>query len=181
MHSGDAQLFWGVDVTGTFLKMLAGAAAAFAVAGAAQAENIGAVTADELEAALSDAGLNPTMLKDAATGAPFAHGKAGETIFYVRTMSCSGRPQACEELMFYANFPLGRTATAEDFRIVNSFNDGQVFGRAYVLEKKDEVGVDFVIELGGGVSEEHLAQNISRWADVIAAFVDRFQAGVPAS
>jgi len=87
----------------------------------------------------------------------------------------AGDPLACENLVFFANFPLGRTVTADDFRIVNRFNDSQVFGRAYILESRQTVGVDYVIDLGGGVSEDHLAQNISRWADVIAAFVASFQ------
>ena len=162
---------------GTWSKTFALAAIAFGLAGAAAAQSIDAVTAGELEAALAEAGLNPTMLEDAASGAPVANGQAGQFSFVVRALDCAGDPPACENLMFFANFDLGRNAGAEDFRIVNSFNDGQVFGRAYVLEKRDQVGVDYVIELGGGVSEEHLAQNISRWADVISAFVAKFQEG----
>ncbi|MBT8472422.1 MAG: YbjN domain-containing protein, partial [Marinicaulis sp.] len=120
-------------------------------------------------------------LEDSATGAPVASGQAGEFGFFVRAMSCSGSPAACENLMFFANFELGRAATTNDLRVVNQFNDSQVFGRAYVLEQQNQVGVDYVIELGGGVSQEHLAQNISRWADVISAFVAKFQEGYSAS
>lgn len=147
----------------------------------AQAQTLGAVTADQLEAALAAAELSPSMMADATTGAPVATGKAGQFEFYVRALSCSGSPSSCETLMFFANFELGRQATASDFRIVNSFNDSQVFGRAYVIEATGEVGVDYVIELGGGVTEAHLAQNISRWADVISAFVTKFQDGEPVS
>lgn len=175
-------------MTGIFSKALAGAAAVLALAGAvltfagaAQASNIDAVTADELEAALSEAGLNPTMLADAASGAPVANGRAGEFNFFVRALDCSGEPMACETLMFFANFELGRAATVADFRTVDDFRDGQVFGRAYVLEDRNAVGVDYVVELGGGVSPDHLSQNIARWADVIAAFVEKFQAGPPES
>ncbi len=153
------------------------AAAAFVSQASASAETIEAVTADQLEAALAAAGLNPTMLEDAASGAPVAQGVAGEFKFFLRALSCSGRPPACENLVFFANFELGRAATAGDFRIANDFNDSQVFGRAYVLENQDQIGVDYVIELGGGVSEDHLAQNISRWADVISAFVEKFREG----
>ena len=181
MVAGMFKLRGAMGMTGIFTRALTAAAAAFALAGAAQAENIGAVTADELEAALSEAGLNPTMMADAASGAPVANGRAGEFSFNVRALDCSGKPVACENLMFFANFELGRTATATDFRIVNRFNDGQVFGRAYVLEKKDQVGVDYVVELGGGVSEDHLSQNIARWADVIAVFFETFQEGPPES
>ncbi len=164
-------------MTGMMKRFIGCAAGAAFLFGAAAAETIGAVTAEQLEAALSDAGLGPTMLEDASTGAPVANGRAGEFSFFVRALECSGKPAACENLVFFANFDLGRTATAQDFRIVNDFNDGQVFGRAYVLEDKNQVGVDYVIELGGGVSEDHLSQNVSRWADVIGAFVDQFRAG----
>ncbi|MEM8770168.1 MAG: YbjN domain-containing protein [Pseudomonadota bacterium] len=155
----------------------AGAVAAFSAG--AFAQNVDAVTADELQAALEAAGLGPvTMLEDAGTGNPVAHGRAGENTFFVRALDCSGTPAACETLMFFANFELGRAATANDFRIADNFRDGQVFGRAYVLEDKGQVGVDYVIELGGGVSKEHLSQNISRWADVISEFIDKFRAGL---
>jgi|GEM_PF-1688290 len=157
------------------------AAAAMVSFGSANAQTIGAVNSEQLGAALSAAGLNPTMIEDAATGAPVANGTAGEFGFFVRALSCSGNPPACENLMFFANFELGRSVTPEDFRIINGFNDSQVFGRAYVLESQNQVGVDYVIELGGGVSEEHLAQNISRWADVISAFVAKFQEGAAGS
>ncbi len=157
------------------------AAAAWVMAAPASAEVIDKVTAAQLEAALEEAGLSPEMLEDAGSGAPVARGAAGEFTFWVRAVDCSGRPPACENLIFFANFDLGRTATAQDFRIANSFKDSQVFGRAYVLESHNQVGVDYVIELGGGVTEEHLAQNIGRWADVINAFVNKFREGYSGS
>ena len=146
----------------------------WALTGAASAEQVAAVTGDQLQRVLEEAGLSPTMLEDAVTGAPVVNGRAGETSFIVRALSCSGTPSACSDLIFFANFNLGRAAHAGDFRNVNKFNDSQVFGRAYVLESQNQVGVDYVIELGGGVNEAHLTQNVSRWADVIAAFVQSF-------
>ncbi|WP_428407525.1 YbjN domain-containing protein [Hyphococcus sp.] len=160
---------------------LAAAAFGMAMCTGAGAETLGAITGDQLESVLAEAGLNPDMMADSATGAPVAQGKAGQFGFYVRALSCSGSPKACETLVFFANFKLGRDVAESDYRIVNSFNDSQVFGRAYVLEGTDEVGVDYVIELNGGVTEEHLSQNISRWADVISAFVSKFQDGEPTS
>jgi len=163
----------------------AGAAFAMALCGGAGAQTgsttLGGVTADQLESVLAEAGLNPAMMADSASGAPVAQGKAGQFGFYVRALSCSGAPKTCETLVFFANFELGREVTSADYRIVNGFNDSQVFGRAYVLEGTGEVGVDYVIELNGGVTEEHLSQNISRWADVISAFVSKFQDGEPTS
>ncbi len=163
------------------LKLASLAAASLFWSVSASAQIIEAVNADQLEAALSAAGLNPIMMQDAASGAPVAEGAAGEFKFYVRTLSCSGAPTACENLVFFANFDLGRPAETADYRIVNGFNDGQVFGRAYILESKNQVGVDYVIELGGGVTEEHLSENIGRWSDVIAAFFAKFLEGDPSS
>jgi hypothetical protein len=167
------------------LGLLRSLAAVIAASGlltaTAAGQMISAVTGEQLSQALDSAGLNPTLTQDAATGAPVANGMAGEFAFHVRALSCSGAPAACENLVFFANFDLGRAATAQDFRIINQFNDSQVFGRAYVLESSNQVGVDYVIELGGGVSEDHLAQNVGRWADVISAFVDKFREGATSS
>lgn len=160
---------------------IAAMAAAFLMLTPASAEVLDRVTADQLEAALEAAGLNPSMIQEANNGFPVATGTAGQFAFYIRGLSCSGSPMACENLVFFANFELGRTVSESDYRIVNSFNDSQVFGRAYVLQNTGEVGVDYVIELGGGVTEEHLAENIGRWADVIAAFVDKFREGLASS
>ncbi len=159
------------------LTLGASIALGLAAASAALAENKSAVTAEEIRTILADAGLFFEMTTDGATGAPVAVGKSGDIVFYVRALDCSGTPLACENLMFFANWDLGREATAEDYLIVNRFNDGQLFGRAYVLQSRNQVGVEYVIELGGGVSPDHIAQNVSRWANVIKAFIDNFRSG----
>ena len=162
----------------SFKRLFAGlAAASMAVAASAEAQLIDSLTGDQMKSALDAAGLSPTILEDAASGAPVAAGKVGGFNFFVRALSCSGTPKACENLLFFANFDLGREATPRDYQILNNFNESQVFGRAYLIEGKNEVGVDYVIELSGGVSEEHLAENIGRWSDVISAFVTKFREG----
>jgi len=155
---------------------MAGAAALLFAQGAA-AELRESVTAAELKSILEAAGMNPTLLADQTTGAPVAIGKAGEVEFVVRALDCSGTPAACENLLFFANFRLGRALTVRDYQIVNWFNESQVFGRAYVIPARNEVGVDYVIELGGGVAKTHLEQNVQRWTDVIGAFIAKFTAG----
>ncbi len=162
-------------------QILACGFAGFAMAATASAQNLTAVTAAQLEEILADAGLNPEMTEEAATRAPVASGRVGDISFWVRALDCSGAPKACENLVFFANFTLGREATPQDFRIVNSFNDSQVFGRAYVIPGRGEVGVDYVIDLGGGVAMDHITGNVARWADVLGAFIDRFQKGEPTS
>jgi hypothetical protein len=150
-------------------------AGALFLAAPALAETKRAVTAAELQAILTDAGFGADVIEDAKTGAPVAHVEtAGGLQFWVRALDCSGAPKSCATLMFFANFELGRGSTAKDFEIVNRFNDSQVFGRAFVLPGRNQVGVDYVIELDGGVTMEHIAANIERWADVVNAFIGHF-------
>ncbi len=145
--------------------------------GGAFAQTKGALTGAELQKVLSDAGLSPSMTEDAANGAPVAKGMAGEFEFYVRALDCSGSPAACQTLMFFANFSIGRSLSPNDLVILNRFNEKQVFGRAYFIEESGRVGVDYVVELDGGVTMDHLSRNVARWTDVIAAFVEHFRSG----
>jgi hypothetical protein len=154
-------------------------ASIFASSAAAQTKS--AVTGAELQAILADAGMSATVIEDVQTGAPVASAQAGEVQFWVRALDCSGAPKACSTLMFFANFDMGRAPAAGDYQTVNGFNDRQVFGRAYLIPARNQVGVDYVIELDGGVSADHLARNIGRWTDVIGAFLAHFRAGAATS
>lgn len=150
-------------------------------AGPASAQTKNALTAAELGAVLEAAGLSVEVTEDARTKNPVASAQAGTIQFWVRALDCKGAPKACSTLMFFANFDLGREATAKDFQTVNAFNDRQVFGRAYLLRQRNEVGVDYVIEMDGGVTPDHISKNIARWADVIDAFISHFSAEQPNS
>jgi hypothetical protein len=155
-------------------------AAALAVGGIlapAAAEMKTSLNAAEIEALLTDAGLPVEMVEDAKTGAPVAQGSLGSLIFIVRGMDCSGRPMSCGTLLFFANFELGAAATPANYEAVNSFNDKQLYGRAYVVPGRNQVGVDYVVELDGGVSTDNLARNLERWADVVGAFVAHMSGG----
>lgn len=143
----------------------------------AQAQSRSALTGDELGAVLSAAGLEADIVEDARTGTPVATAQAGSVQFWVRALDCAGDPKACSTLMFFANFDLGRAAGPADYQIVNAFNDRQVFGRAYLLPAKNLVGVDYVLELQGGVSSDHISKSVARWVDVIDAFIAHFSAG----
>jgi hypothetical protein len=149
---------------------------AVALAAPASAQSKSALTADELSAVLQAAGLGIEMTEDAKTRNPVAAAQAGSISFWVRALECNGAPKACSTLMLFANFDLGREVTPKDYERVNAFNDRQVFGRAYLLSQRMQVGVDYVIELDGGVTSEHISKNIARWADVIDAFIAHFSA-----
>ena len=152
------------------------AAAAACALGAAKAQDEArdvrdALTARQIADALTAAGLQPTMIKDQETGNPVATGALdGGLIFVARAMECGGRPKACRQVVLFANFDLGRPVGGGDFEVVNAFNEGNVNGRAYVLEGRDQVGVDYVIDLTGGVTAEHVAAKLARWPSVVGDF-----------
>ena len=41
----------------------------------------------------------------------------------------------------------------------------------------ERLDIDYVIELGGGVTTDHLSGKVARWADIISAFMTSFTAG----
>lgn len=154
---------------------------AAALAAPAGAQSKSALTADDLGAVLRAAGFAVEITEDAQSRNPVAAAQAGSINFWVRALDCKGTPKACSTLMLFANFDLGREATATDYQTVNAFNDRQVFGRAYLLPQRMQVGVDYVVELDGGVTPDHISRNIARWADVIDAFIAHFSADAAGS
>lgn len=143
----------------------------------ASAQIKSSLSAAEIEALLTDAGLPVEMREDAKTGAPVAQGTLGSFVFIVRGIDCAGKPASCATLLFFANFGIAAAATPADYETVNRFNDSQLYGRAYIVPGRNQVGVDYVVELDGGVSTENLARNIARWADVVGAFVAHMSGG----
>ena len=96
--------------------------------------------------------------------------------FTIRAFGCNGEGR-CDRLMFFHNVDLGRPVTADDYRMVNSYNDSKLFGRGYVIAPRHQIGVDMVLNLRGGVSVHHLAEEIAMWTTVLSEF--RLQVGAP--
>ena len=164
------------------LLPLAAALALAALPASAQVKT--ALTGDESEAVLTEAGLSAQPMLDSKTRAPVfkvATEDGGE--FWVRTLDCAGAPVACSTLVFFRNYTLQEGVASQlHYEIVNDFNEGKLSGRAYVLkgagpQGADQVGVDYVIELDGGVSSEHLARRVAHWGEVVRAFVQSFREG----
>lgn len=175
------------------LRVLAffAASAAFALTSASMAQDQkirDRITASQLEAMLKEAGLNPTMLRDKATGAPVAtgvfvdhnnlssFGQPRTTTFVVSGKECGGLPMGCEQLVLFANFDLGREVSEQDFRVVNAWNDSSVFGRAFVLESKRQIGIDFRVDMIGGVTGDHVEGRLGRWPEVMRDFRAKLEA-----
>lgn len=158
-----------------FLSAVLAAASAVSWPAAAEGPLKTAITAAELDSLLNGAGLPSDVSEDPQNGVA-ALSRLGDVAFTVRALNCKGAPRACGTLIFYANFSLGRAPTQADYDAINRFNDGEVFGRAYVRKAEGEIGVDYVVELDGGVTPEHLARNVARWRKVVSEFLARFAA-----
>lgn len=159
---------------------LVGTVAVAAMAGSATAQTRSSFTVTELKSVLSQAGLSPKIVKDQTlkdkARAPRAiqgtvKSDKGTFTFFVRGKGCKGAPPACEIYIFFANWNLDRDATPADLRIANKFNDTKHYGRAYVLQAKRQVGVDYVVELRGGVTRDYMIARAKRWPAVISAYV----------
>lgn len=100
---------------------------------------------------------------------------------WLRLKNCfENVPERCRTLIFFANFDLGKKVSSQDMVILNSYNDKNVIGRAYYLEKQDrenndQIGIDFRISLNGGVTREHLALEAEKWDEVIDIFVETYK------
>lgn len=154
-------------------RLFAGVVALGLVLGTAAAQQrviTDAVTAEQLKRMMTEMGLAPTLMTDRATGAPVATGQADGLVFVVRGLDCAGRPSRCSQLLMFGNFELGRAVTDDDYRIVNRFNEQNVNGRAYVLENKRQIGIDYIIDMTGGVTDTHIGNRMGRWPSVISDF-----------
>lgn len=160
-----------------FIRLIAILAVSAGITLPASAQEVtSAMTARDIAAALSNAGLKAEFKQDKGNGLPVALGKVDGINFVVRALDCDGLPAKCSQLLFFANFDLGREIEPQDYMIVNSFNDSNMDGRAYVIEETGEIGVDFYIDLTGGVTPAHISNRIGRWQAVIADFLAEMRA-----
>lgn len=175
IHNGSmtGMRFLVATVTAAFLALSP-------ASGSALAQPVSSLTLDQLERILKDAGFATETTTNENTGVETLGGTVkledgSDVIFWVTMRDCAGDPVACESVILFANFNLGREATPDDFRTANHYNDRQVFGRAYILEEAHQVGVDYLIHLGGGVERQHLERAVARWPGIITAFLATYQ------
>lgn len=139
----------------------------------AEAQTKTALTAGELENVLKSPGFDPEMGTFESSGEPYASIKAKGYYFLVRAKECE--VASCRLLLFFANFDLDRDPGFKDYIAVNSYNDRELYGRRYVFAKEQKVGIDFVLDLKGGVSIDYVRLNAERFPGMIAAFVEHYR------
>ena len=130
------------------------------------------VTSNEIAQLLTAAGFDPEM-STSGDGTPAAKVRAKGYVFHVRGRRCL--VTSCETLLFFANFDMDREMRAQDYRIINGFNDSSLDGRAYVLPQDRRIGVDMVVDLRGGLTPEYMRLKAESFPGVIQAFVDYYK------
>ncbi|NOX74074.1 MAG: YbjN domain-containing protein [Alphaproteobacteria bacterium] len=156
-----------------FVKLMLGFLGVFVMAGPVAAQIRDTLNLFEFEQVLIDAGFAPEMSVPQSSGEPHARIFAGGFNFTVIGKECAA--SSCEVMLFVANFDLDRDVVFKDYEIVNSYNDTQLSGRAYVLVDDRQVGIDQVIDLRGGVSQEFILLKAGRFPDLVQTFTEHYQ------
>lgn len=156
--------------------VLIGALSTFLSLQSVSASVIETMTAQDVSDAINIAIIDAKVIDDESNGHKVVEGRIDNYVFFVRLKSCEETNTFCRDLVFFANFELDREPTLQDFKIANSYNDEKVYGRAYVLEDANQVGIDYVVALGG-VTDDHVQDDIDRWAFALEDFVEHFKEG----
>lgn len=131
------------------------------------------LTTDDFDLILRAAGFTPDLIIDEDTSEPFASMDHGGYKFSARGKECTA--QGCTQILFFANFDMDRDITLSDYRALNSYNDNNVLGRAYAVEKEQRIGIDFVVDLAGGVSTDHIRLGAQAFPELIVEFVEAYR------
>jgi len=143
-------------------------------------EIISSTTAGEMVVLLKSFGWEAEITTDNAGGPDAVQITFNGYTSWLRLKDCpDNAPSQCGSLMFFSNWDLGRDVTQADMVKLNKYNDVNVVGRTYFIDKNgpkgDQVGIDFVISIKGGVTRQHLIQEVEHWDDIIDKFVETFR------
>ncbi len=141
--------------------------------GGAAAQAITSVTATSLEEILKSAGYTPKMGVSEQFNGTYASIEGGGYLFHAEAAKCEA--ENCSILFLFANFNLDRDITLKDYQTINSYNDTEFLGRAYINIDERQVGIDLVFDLRGGVDREYIRLKAQQFPELIQTFVDRFR------
>ncbi|GAA6207628.1 hypothetical protein NBRC116601_09210 [Cognatishimia sp. WU-CL00825] len=138
----------------------------------ASAEVIDRVSAPRLVELIAVNGWPHDLQSNMDTGEPVITFEAEGVKMVMRALECES--DSCQTLMIFANFDVGRQLAVQDFLAVSDFNDANMLGRSYVNLQENKIGLDLVVDLRGGVTEEHLRLNIAEFPAMVSAFLAHY-------
>jgi hypothetical protein len=157
-------LLWGMNLTG---------AAAGQPTTGLSVSPVTSVTITSLEEILKSAGYTPKMSASKQLDGAYASMEGGGYLFHAETAKCEA--ENCSILFLFVSFDLDRDITLKDYQTINSYNDTQFLGRAYINVNERQVGVDLVFDLRGGIDPDYIRRKALEFPVLIQAFVDRFR------
>lgn len=148
-----------------------------ALPSAVSAQASGAMTLAEFSAAMKRANMSPAFVQR-DDGTRMINGSTQlsdlNVKFFVRASACTKSEGPCSNYVLFANFNLPNGVSDAMKAKVNKFNDRNYLGRAYWGEKK--VGVDYVVELSGGVFSRYVDARLEKFVTVLENFIGKMRA-----
>lgn len=95
-----------------------------------------------------------------------------DTSFIMRLIECeSEKAEKCSTLAIFANFIEDKPASETDKAKINTYNEKEVFGRAYFASDGSAIGIDTVISVEGGVTQTHFKAQLINWTEALGKFL----------
>lgn len=128
------------------------------------AESVDATEPDKLASVIRDLGYRASVEQDDA-GDPMIRSSAGGIEFGIVFYGCTDG-ERCRTLLFQVGYDLESGTTAE---VVEAWNEGILFGRAYLDEEADP-WLEMPVNLFGGVSRENFEDTFDWWETILGDF-----------
>jgi hypothetical protein len=150
------------------LTILTAAAALAAAPAPAQGQLVRAQDPQSVVAALQGGGYAAKLGTD-KTGDPMITSGVSGTTFQVFFYNCANHKD-CATVQFHSGYDL---TTSPSLELINEWNKGQRFGRAY-LDKDNDPILEMDVDLDdGGLSPALFIDNIEFWASILPDFEKR--------
>lgn len=141
------------------------AACAFLVP-AVHAESVDATNPQQLVSIIQQLGYRATLEAD-GVGDPMIKSSVNGTDFAIYFYGCTYN-EACKSLLFKVGYDLANgIALAE----IEDWNEGTLFGRAYLDDEADP-WLEMPVNMDGGVSRHNFEDNYDWWDVIVNGFED---------
>lgn len=142
-------------------------AACSVLAPALAAETVDAADPAKLVSIIRDLGYRAVLETD-GVGDPMITSSVGGTDFSIFFFGCTNG-EDCKTLLFKAGYDLDPGTTLD---VVEAWNEGTLYGRAY-LDDEDDPWLEMSVNMFGGVSRENFEDTYDWWEVIVGDFEDR--------
>ena len=142
-------------------------AACTALAPALSAETVDATDPGKLVSIIQELGYRAVLETD-SVGDPMIRSSAGGTSFSILFFGCTNG-KACRTLLFKAGYDLDSGTTLD---VVEAWNEGTLYGRAYLDDEADP-WLELSVNMHGGVSRQNFEDTYDWWEVIVGDFEDR--------